>query len=78
MDSHRPINRRNKFKNGDYILTAEVAKALGISKTSLKTWLREKKIPEPAQRDERTGYRLWKVDEVAQLIQKHRRKDTLE
>lgn len=46
-----------------FLKSAEVAQAIGVSKVTLKTWLRDGRIPEPA-RDPRNGYRLWTAQDV--------------
>ena len=49
-----------------YFNSAEVAEILGITKTSLKNWLRGERIPEPT-RDEKNNYRLWTVSNIEEL-----------
>ena len=46
-----------------FLKSAEVAQAIGVSKVTLKTWLRTGRIGEPA-RDPRNGYRLWTAQDV--------------
>lgn len=53
-----------------FLRSGEVAQALGISKVTLKSWLRVGRIPEPA-RDPRNSYRLWTpqdVDAIRRMI----------
>jgi hypothetical protein len=50
-------------RDSRFLKSAEVAEALGVSKVTLKTWLRDGRIPEPA-RDPRNGYRLWTAQDV--------------
>ncbi len=57
-----------------YFNSAEVADILGITKTSLKNWLRSRRIPEPA-RDARNNYRLWTgadIEELRRLVRNGR------
>jgi len=44
---------------------------IGVTKTTLKTWLRVAKVPEP-ERDPANGYRLWTLVEVNEIRQKLR------
>jgi DNA-binding transcriptional MerR regulator len=44
---------------------------IGVTKTTLKTWLRTGKVPEP-ERDPSNGYRIWTLLEVDQIRQKLR------
>jgi DNA-binding transcriptional MerR regulator len=46
-----------------FLKSAEVAEAIGVSKVTLKTWLRDGRIPEPV-RDPHNGYRLWTTQDV--------------
>lgn len=46
-----------------FLKSAEVAQAIGVSKVTLKSWLRDGRVPEPA-RDPRNGYRLWTAQDV--------------
>ncbi len=46
-----------------YLRTAEVADILGISKRTLKNWLRDEFIAEP-QRNPSNRYRLWTLEDV--------------
>ena len=60
----RPVRDSRFLKSG------EVAQAVGVSKVTLKAWLRVGRIPEPA-RDPRNGYRLWTsqdVDTIRRMI----------
>jgi excisionase family DNA binding protein len=45
------------------ITTEQVAKILGVSKRTLKTWLQTGKVPEPA-RNPRNNYRIWTLADV--------------
>jgi DNA-binding transcriptional MerR regulator len=38
----------------------------GVTKTTLKAWLRAGKLPEP-ERDPNNGYRLWTLKEVNEI-----------
>jgi excisionase family DNA binding protein len=60
-----------KLKNSQRLSSAEVAQMLGVTKTTLKTWLRAGKIPEP-ERDPSNDYRIWTLQEVDQIRQKLR------
>lgn len=59
------------MKNSPHLSTAEAAQMLGVTKTTLKTWLRIGKVPEP-ERDPNNGYRIWKLAEVNEIRQKLR------
>ena len=50
-------------RDARFLRSGEVAQALGVSKVTLKAWLRGGKVPEPA-RDPRNGYRLWTPQDV--------------
>lgn len=56
----RPTDRRRYFRS------AEVAEILGVTKTSLKNWLRTARIPEPL-RDTDNNYRLWTASNIQEL-----------
>jgi excisionase family DNA binding protein len=45
------------------ITTEQVAKILGVSKRTLKTWLQNGKVPEP-QRNPKNNYRIWTLADV--------------
>jgi DNA-binding transcriptional MerR regulator len=45
------------------ITTEQVAKILGISKKTLKTWLQSGKVPEP-DRNPKNNYRIWTLADV--------------
>jgi excisionase family DNA binding protein len=45
------------------ITTEQVAKILGVSKRTLKTWLQTGKVPEPG-RNPRNNYRIWTLADV--------------
>lgn len=52
----------------------DVAGILGISKKTLKNWLRGGKIPEP-QRDPNNNYRIWTlqdVDDIRRIMEEKR------
>ncbi len=48
------------------ITTEQVAKILGISKRTLKTWLQKGKVPEP-ERNPENNYRIWTLADVEVL-----------
>ena len=50
-------------RTADFLKTHEVAAALNVSVTTLYTWLREGKVPEP-NRHSITGYRLWTLKDL--------------
>jgi hypothetical protein len=62
---------RTNVKNSQYLSTAEAAQMIGVTKTTLKSWLRTEKVPEP-ERDPANGYRLWTLVEVNEIRQKLR------
>jgi DNA-binding transcriptional MerR regulator len=45
------------------LTTEQVAKILGISKRTLKTWLQNGKVPEPP-RNPVNNYRIWSLNDV--------------
>jgi DNA-binding transcriptional MerR regulator len=45
------------------LTTEQVAKILGVSKRTLKTWLRIGKVPEP-DRNPNNNYRIWTLSDV--------------
>jgi DNA-binding transcriptional MerR regulator len=45
------------------ITTEQVAKILGVSKKTLKTWLQNGKVPEP-DRNPKNNYRIWTLADV--------------
>jgi transcriptional regulator with XRE-family HTH domain len=49
-----------------YLKSAEVAEALGITKRTLKNWLRNGKAPEP-KRNPANRYRLWTLGDVEEI-----------
>jgi excisionase family DNA binding protein len=55
-----------RLDDADYLTTAEVADALSLTKTTIKNWLRDKKIPEP-KRHPGNDYRLWTRDDLEQI-----------
>jgi predicted site-specific integrase-resolvase len=67
--------RRSKIRDTRFLKSAEVAEALGVSKVTLKTWLRTGKIQEPA-RDQNNGYRLWTIQDVDRIRQSFKEGDT--
>jgi len=48
------------------ITTEQVAKILGVSKRTLKTWLQTGKVSEP-QRNPKNNYRIWTLADVDAL-----------
>ena len=48
------------------ITTEQVAKILGISKRTLKTWLQNGRVPEP-DRNPKNNYRIWTLADVDAL-----------
>ena len=48
------------------VTTEQVAKILGVSKRTLKTWLQNGKVPEPA-RNPKNNYRIWTLADVDAL-----------
>jgi len=46
-----------------YLNTGQVAEILGITKRTLKNWLKAKWIPEP-ERNPANRYRRWTLDDV--------------
>jgi len=55
----------------EQLTTAQVATILGVSKRTLKTWLANGKVAEPA-RNPNNDYRLWKladVDAIRRIIE---------
>jgi DNA-binding transcriptional MerR regulator len=67
--------QRPRTRDTRFLKSAEVAEALGVSKVTLKTWLRTGKIPEPA-RDQNNGYRLWTTQDVDRIRQSFKEGDT--
>jgi predicted site-specific integrase-resolvase len=49
--------------NVSYLRTAEVADILGVTKRTLKNWLRQAVIPEP-ERNPSNRYRRWTLEDV--------------
>jgi len=49
-----------------YLSSAEVASALGVTKTTLKNWLRQGRIPEPL-RNPSNNYRVWTPEDLTEL-----------
>jgi DNA-binding transcriptional MerR regulator len=45
------------------LTTEQVAKILGVSKRTLKTWLQIGKVPEPPRNPE-NNYRIWSLNDV--------------
>lgn len=62
---------RANVKNSQYLSTAEAAQMIGVTKTTLKAWLRTGKVPEP-ERDPTNRYRRWTLVEVNEIRQKLR------
>jgi DNA-binding transcriptional MerR regulator len=50
-------------ENVPYLRSAEVADILGVTKRTLKNWLRRAVIPEP-ERNPSNNYRRWTLDDV--------------
>ena len=46
--------------------TCEVAKIVGITKTTLYTWLKKGKVPEP--RRDYNNYRIWTEEDVKAIL----------
>ena len=57
-----PIRSANRA-DSQTITTEQVAKILGVSKRTLKTWLLIGKVPEPA-RNPKNNYRVWTLADV--------------
>jgi DNA-binding transcriptional MerR regulator len=55
-------NRDDSYR----ITTEQVAKILGISKRTLKTWLQTGKVSEP-ERNPKNNYRIWTLANVDAL-----------
>ena len=55
--------RTNTRTELSYLRTAEVADILGVTKKTLKNWLRREFIPEP-QRNPSNRYRQWTLEDV--------------
>lgn len=51
-----------------FLRSAEVAEALGITKRTLKNWLRAGKIPEP-ERNPSNRYRQWTLQDIEAIRQ---------
>jgi excisionase family DNA binding protein len=49
--------------NSQALTSEQVASILGVSKRTLKNWLRSGKIPEP-KRNPRNNYRMWTLTDV--------------
>jgi DNA-binding transcriptional MerR regulator len=58
--------RPRQPRDSRFLRSAEVAASLGVTKTTLKNWLRAGKVPEPL-RDPSNGYRVWSVHDVDQI-----------
>jgi DNA-binding transcriptional MerR regulator len=63
---HVEMFAMRKSKDDRFLRSAEVAAALGVSKVTLKAWLRDGKIQEPS-RDPNNGYRLWTPQDVVAI-----------
>jgi hypothetical protein len=57
------VPRPKKYKT--VFLSGEVAKALGVTSTTLRAWEKQKKIP-PATRDQ-NGYRVWSMEDMTAI-----------
>lgn len=53
-------------REAKFLSSAEVAEILGVTKTTLKLWLRLGKIHEP-ERNPTNNYRLWSAVDIAEL-----------
>lgn len=63
---------RPKQKNPSrYLTSATVAEILGVTKTTLKNWLRDGMISEPV-RDPNNGYRLWTQHDVETIMEQRK------
>lgn len=51
-----------------FLTSAQVAEILGVTKKTLKNWLRAGRIPEP-DRNPRNRYRVWTLEEVEAIRQ---------
>ena len=58
--------RARQPRDARFLRSAEVAASLGVTKTTLKNWLRAGKVPEPL-RDPSNGYRVWRAQDVDQI-----------
>jgi DNA-binding transcriptional MerR regulator len=56
----------DKRSDSQTVTTEQVAKILGVSKRTLKTWLQTGKIPEPP-RNPKNNYRVWTLPDVDAL-----------
>ena len=56
----------DKRSDSQSVTTEQVAKILGVSKRTLKTWLQTGKIPEPP-RNPKNNYRVWTLPDVEAL-----------
>lgn len=56
----------DKRADSQRITTEQVAKILGVSKRTLKTWLQTGKVAEP-ERNPKNNYRIWTLAEVEAL-----------
>ena len=53
-------------REAEYLSTSHVAEILGITKRTLKNWLKAKWIPEP-ERNPANRYRRWTVHDVEEI-----------
>lgn len=58
--------RARRPRDSRFLRSAEVAATLGVTKTTLKNWLRSGKIAEPL-RDPNNGYRVWRSQDVDRI-----------
>ena len=49
-----------------YLSTGQVAEILGITKKTLKNWLKANLVPEP-QRNPMNGYRRWTLQDIESI-----------
>lgn len=59
------------MKDPRYLSTAQAAHAIGVCIGTLKTWLRDGKVPEP-DRNPANQYRIWKLSEVNDICRRVR------
>ena len=57
---------RTRIREAIYLNTGQVAEILGITKKTLKNWLKAKRIPEP-ERNPANRYRKWTLQDVESI-----------
>ena len=62
-----PVHRV-ALRTHSYLTTAQVAEVLGVSKKTVKNWLRAEWIPEP-QRNPLNRYRQWTLQDIEAVRQ---------